>query len=333
LEQRRASSEASTLEPLRRLDPYVEAEAGVKLTELGELLVAANLIARNRDAQVVALPRVEALAELGDLLEWHGESAERASRINAAITYLSVGPRADFVAPPGGKAPDTYPWLFARRWSYNRRPFVVRESSAGEEVVWGRRHVVQAMQIIIGQMTSGRYQALAETSALRRELGRLAHADGTAFEREVARVLRDDGQFAVAERVSRLGDERLQRASGQSLGDIDVLVGNGSTRTLWALECKDLSGAMTAAEIAREMSEHFRSIGSTSMTRHAERVAWLGARITLALDLLDLIGVAEEWSVHGLFVTRRPVHASYIEDVAFPILPLNQLAPYLAKSA
>lgn len=331
-EPRPALDEAATLEPVRRLDPYVEAEAGVKLTELGELLVAANLVARDRDAQVVALPRAEAVADLAEVVEWPGDSNERVARINAGIAYMSMGPRADFLAPPGGKTPDTYPWLFARRWSYNRRPFVIRQTDMDEEVLWGRRHVVQAMQILIGQMTSGRYQALAETSALRRELGRLAREDGAVFERQVAQVLRDDGRLAVAERVRRVGGDRLERAPGQSLGDIDVLAADASTRTLWALECKDLSGAMTAAEIAREMSDHFRAIGSTSMTKHVERVAWLQARVPAALELLDLTGAAD-WSVHGLFVTGRPVHAPYIEDVPFPIVPLNRLVAHLLRSS
>ena len=331
-EPRERADGTSTLEPLRRLDPYVEEEAGVKLTELGELLVAANLAAREQNVQVVTLPRAEAVAALAEILEWPGDAGGRAARINAGIAYLSMGARANFLAPPNGKAPDTYPWLFARRWSYNRRPFVIRQSDAGEEVLWGRRHVVQAMQILIGQMTSGRYQALAETSSLRRELGRLAREDGAAFEREVAEVLRDAGRLAVRERVGQLGDERLQRAPGESLGDIDVLAGVASTRTLWAIECKDLSGAMTAAEIAREMSEHFRAIGSTSMTKHAERVAWLEARIPAALELLGLTGAAEEWSVRGLFVTGRPVHAPYIEDVSLPIVPLNELLAHVLNT-
>lgn len=332
-EPRGPAGEGSTLQVLRRLDRYVETEAGVKLTELGELLVAANVLARDLGVEVVALPRAEAVAALADILDWDGDSTDRASRISAGIAYLSLGPRPDFFAPPGGKRPDTYPWLFARRWSYNRRPFVVRESGGEEEILWGRRHVVQAMHILMGQMTSGRYQALAETSVLRRELGRLAREDGAAFERETATILRDDGRLLVAERVRRLGDERLQRAPGQSLGDIDVLVGDVSTRTLWTLECKDLSTALTAAEIAREMSEHFHAIGSTSVTKHAERVAWLETRMPAALELLKLSDAAEQWSVRGLFVTRRPVHAPYIEDVAFPIVPLNQLVHYLHTAA
>jgi hypothetical protein len=329
---RSSTSEDSTL-PLRRLDPYVEAEAGVKLTELGEMLVAANLVARELDVEVVALARAEAVAALDDILEWGGDASSRASRIRAGIAYLAMGPRANFLAPPAGKAPDTYPWLFARRWSYNRRPFVVREGDVGEEILWGRRHVVQAMQILIGQMTGGRYQALAETSALRRELGRLARQEGATFESEVASVLHDDGRLAVARRVGRLGEERIEREPGQSLGDIDILAGDVSTRTLWALECKDLSGAMTAAEIAREMSEHFRAIGSTSMTKHAERVAWLEARIPAALERLELNDAAGEWLVRGLFVTGRPVHAPYIEDVAIQIVPLNRLVEHLRGGA
>jgi hypothetical protein len=36
-------------------------------------------------------------------------------------------------------------------------------------------------------MTNGRYQALAETAGLKRELGRIAKEDGAVFERRVAR--------------------------------------------------------------------------------------------------------------------------------------------------
>ncbi|MGN6869479.1 MAG: hypothetical protein ACTHMY_13865 [Solirubrobacteraceae bacterium] len=319
------TGETSTMATLRPLDPFVKAEAGVTLNELGELLVAANLVARDLETQIVKLTRADAIAALGRVLQWDCDSAEQGSRISAGIAYLSMGPRADFLAPPGGKAPDTYPWLFARRWSYNRRPFIVRARDSGEEVLWGRRHVVQAMQILVGQMTSGRYQALAETTALRRQLGRIADEKGAAFEREVAKVIRDDGRLPVAVRVRRLGGDRLERAPGQSLGDIDVLVGDPSTRVIWALECKDLSGAAMAAEIAREMSEHFRAVGTTSMTKHAERVSWLEVRLPAALELLRLDGAPEVWSVRGLVVTSRPVHAPYIEDVTFPIVALSEL--------
>lgn len=89
-----------------------------------------------------------------------------------------------------------------------------------------------------------------------------------------------------------------------------MLAADRRTRIIWAIECKDLSGAVTAAEITREMSDHFRAAGATSVTKHSERVDWLRERISGALDRL---GIEDElqhgWRVHGLLVTGRPVIA------------------------
>lgn len=69
------------------------------------------------------------------------------------------------------------------------------------------------------------------------------------------------------------------------------------------------------------------------MRKHAERVEWLQARVPAALELLGLRDAPEKWSVRGLFVTRRPAHASYIEDVVFPIVPLDRLVAELLDTS
>jgi hypothetical protein len=324
----RFSTTAGTgsMDRLLWLDSTVESEAGVTLTELGETLVAANIVARELDRDVVVLPRAEALATLAEVLERPVE------RLEPGVSYLSMGPRDDFLRPPTGRPSDTYPWLFARRWSYNRRPFVVREREDGGDLLWGRRQVVQAMNVLIGQMTSGRYQALAESAALRSKLGGLAKEDGAAFECKVAALLRKDGHYDVSENVKRLGTERLQRSSGETLGDIDVLVADRAARTLWAVECKNLSGALTAAEVAREMSDHFGAAGTTSVTKHAERVGWLEARVHAALERLGIEDSLDGWSVRGIFVTGRPVHAPYIDDVPVDVVPVDELLAYIQSA-
>src|SRR4051794_6877402 len=124
---------------------------------------------------------------------------------------------------------------------------------------------------------------MASGMELRRELGRLAKEAGAAFEERVAAVVSAAGALAIVRGVKRLAGELPERSSAESLGDIDVLVGDAGRRILWAVECKDLSGALTAAEIAREMTEHFRQVGTTPVTKHAERVAWLADRVPAAL--------------------------------------------------
>jgi hypothetical protein len=321
----RFSTEATESSSIaERLDPWMPDEAQVTLSELGETLVAANLVARDRDDQVVVLDRAQAIAALAEQLE------RKKERVEPAVDYLSMGPRADFLAPPDGSAKDTFPWLFARRWSYNRRPFIRRTVFGRDELLWGRRQVVQSLNIIVGQMGSGRYQALADAKSLRKELGRIADETGAEFEREVAEIFAGPERYAVKTAVKRIDGERLQRPNGEPLGDIDVLAGDRERKILWAVECKDLSGALSNADVVREMTEHFRQVGTTSVTKHAERVAWLGQRIPGALTALNLPSNADGWTVSGLVVTGKDVLAPFIDDIPFDVVAVRSLPDYLA---
>ncbi|HEX2095802.1 MAG TPA: hypothetical protein VHF50_00350 [Solirubrobacterales bacterium] len=306
-----------------RVNQLMAAEAGVTLIELGELLVAANLVAREREEDVVVLPREIAERELAKMLDWDPKL------VSKPIDYLAIGPRENFLSPPNGRDADTFPWLYARRWSYNRRPFLMRRTGAVEELLWGRRQVLACMHILFGQIDAGHYQALAETEELRKELGRQAKARGAAFEEETLGVFLGAGLLA-RRGVEYLGGDRLQRANGESLGNIDVLAADPSRKVLWAVECKALLGGMSSAEIAREMSEHFSSDGAPTTSKHRERVAWLTGRREAAGELLRC-PCGSDWEVRGLFVTTRDVMAPHIDDLAFEAVSIEAL-PYLLQA-
>ena len=309
---------------IKRIDELMVEEARVRLSDLGELLVAANLVARERNEEVVCLPHGDAIRVLAERLERDPE------RIEPGVNYLSVGPREHFLVPPSGTKADTYPWLFARRWSYNRRPFLRRSGTDEEELLWGRRHVLGSMQILFGQLAAGQYQALAESEPLRRELGRIAKEAGVEFEEETLKVFLD-ADWKACRRVRRLGRERLERSDGQSLGDIDVLAGKENSQVLWAIECKALNGSLSSAEVSREMSDHFRSVGSTSVTKHEERIKWLQER-SAATDLLGIKnGGARE--VRGLIVTGHDVMAPFIDDIPFEIISIARLPSFLKTAS
>jgi hypothetical protein len=104
-----------------------------------------------------------------------GESERDLER---ALDYLALGARETFLPPPSGRYRDALPSRFARRWSYTRRPIVRVDDADGEELLWGRRHPLMALRLVVGYLLSGRYQDLAEGTALRAELGRLAQERG-----------------------------------------------------------------------------------------------------------------------------------------------------------
>ena len=314
-----------TSEWVQRVDPLFVEEAGVPLMVLAETLIAANHLARGRGEDVVVLAHSEAVAALAEAIEG-GEPAA----IDKAIDYLALAPRAEFLKPPDGVQPDVYPWRYARRWSYNRRPFVLRPQPDGEEeVLWGQRQVFAAFQILFGQIESGRFQHLATAKSLRRELGRMADEDGAEFEKEVAARISALG-FPVARGVKRLGEEQLRRSPSENLGDIDILTADPQTKTIWAIECKSLSGSLSSSEVVLEMTEHFHDEGVTSVTKHGERVAWLAERQPAARERLGLPEEGEGWSVRGLIVTGRDMIAPFIDDLPFACVPLAELGEFLA---
>jgi hypothetical protein len=317
-------SEPAESDIVDRLNELMIEETGVSLIELGDVLVAANLVARERGEEVMALPYAEAIQVLADRVERDIDS------VAPGVDYLSMGHREAFLNPPTGRTSDTYPWLFSRRWSFNRRPFLRRHGDSEDALVWGRRHVLQAMQIMFGQLGAGQYQALAETEPLRRELGRIAKEEGAKFEEEVQDVIRAAG-WEAHRRVRRVDGDHMQRSDGETLGDIDVLAGSETSPILWAVECKSLNGSLSSAEVAREMTDHFRPEGKSSVAKHAERVAWMQERGVAAARLLGLSERADR-EVRGLIVTGREVVAPFIDEIPFEVVSVKQLPDLLGAA-
>jgi len=316
-----ASTKPESSRIVERLNPLMSAEAGMSVTELGELLHAASGYALQLDAQVVAVGREEACEALVDELGWE------TSKVEAGLAYLTITERAVFLTPPDGDWHDVVPWRFSRRWSLNRRPFVERDGS----LIWGRRQVLVALMVMLGQLLSGRYQALARTPELLAELGRLADETGHEFEHKVAAEFRAHDRFEVEESISSIGGHRLERENGDTLGDIDVLAADTTTRVLYAVECKDLAGALTPSEVAGELSEHFDADAGTSTSKHLERMAWLESHQADVLRHFHISDDSSKWRTKGTFVTGRLVMAPYIRDVTFEIVAFKDLPRWISR--
>lgn len=309
---------------LARFDEPMLAEAGVTLSRLGETLVAARQIAFVAQSDLVVMARGDAAEAIASQLIEDVEPEE----IEQAIAYLGMGPREEFLKPAGGGKNDVYPWLFARRWSYNRRPFLFRKIGDREEILWGQRQVIAALHILGGQIGAAQYAKLASAPELIGELGRLGDELGSDFEAEVAARVAELG-LPFRANVEKLGTSTLQRNASERLGDIDVLVADPDARILWAVECKALRGSLSSSEVVREMSSHFGQEGGNSIAKHGERAAWLGDCLEGALELLELPVDPEGWEVRGLFCAKRETIAPYIEEMPFDLVAIDELAAYL----
>jgi hypothetical protein len=153
---------------------------------------------------------------------------------------------------------------------------------------------------------------------------------GHAFEHEVAETFRAAG-LEARENVTGLGADSLKRVEGRDLGDVDVLVADHRTRTLWVVECKDLRGALTPGEVVDEMSEHFGETETASVARVESRRAWVDQRRAAALRELGITEVADRWRTNAAIVTADRVMAPLIRDLPLAVVAQSELPAWIAE--
>jgi hypothetical protein len=313
-------------ETLTRLDDALASETGLTGEGLVNLFHAAAYITRQADAELTTMPRSDAIAAL--VRTTGGET----STIEQAVDYFTLVPRDSFLKPPTGSTRDVLPSRSARRWSYVRRPFALVDTTEGPTLTWGRRHPLAALRVFIGQLLSGSYQHLAEGKDLLSALGAIGSETGHEFEKRVGQVFESVGIDPVIGCES-VGNDSLHKTDQGDLGDIDVLACDRQRRTIWVVECKDLTGAITTSDFVDEMTEHFGSGDATTVSRVSARVAWIDARKASVLTEFHEPTSALQWSTRGLIVTAVPVIAPYITDSPFPIVTIADLATWLQRSS
>jgi hypothetical protein len=318
-----ADQEREANPTLERVEAPLAEEAGLGFAGLRELLHAARNVAHERGDEVTAMPLENARREIAEAIE------EPEAAVGRALDYLSLAPRATFLKPPTGDKRDVLPSRFARRWSYVRRPFVRVEGPGAPSLLWGKRAPVVALRLLVSQLLSGRYQHLAEGPALKAELGRIADETGHAFEDEVAETFEREERQTLR-RVDRFGADSLREVEGRDLGDIDVIALDRRSRTVWAVECKDLAAAVTPSDVVDEMAEHFHDRAST-LVKHRLRVAWLDRHRAEALRALGEPGIPSGWHVRGVIVTASPVLAPLIADLPLPVVARDDIPAWLRK--
>jgi len=142
----------------------------------------------------------------------------------------------------------------------------------------------------------------ATTPEMREFVGAIVRQAGAEFTTSVADVLRAAGFDDVREQVDRVGDLRFRRPSGESIGDVDVMVIDRSRRVVLAVEAKDFEFARTPQELANEVEKLIGESGSAA-AHHNERLSFLRAHLPRLLRELQLADDPTSWEVQGMIVT------------------------------
>jgi hypothetical protein len=213
-------------------------------------------------------------------------------------------------------ARDVYPWLFNRRLSYIRRPFIVRPPSDGtSDVVWGPRNLQLSWVNLGGLILGGRL--VYKSREMERFIQSEAKKASADFVRSAAQMFSSIEGAVVRTNVSRVpgAGELLQPH-----GDIDVLAATPRGR-LFICECKCVGQGRTPRELRNE-TEAFLKKNKGHIARHQRRVEWARREVASVAAWLGLQR-RSRWSVEGLVLVDTELMVAYMGQSALPIESLD----------
>ena len=293
------------------LDSAFEGEFGLSLTELIWLMSDIYVLGSEQEGPTKRLTANEMIKNLSKSLDWEE------SKIKTGIDLLALDSRNDFLKPPGEGAEEVYPWRFNRAWSYLRRPLVRTKCEPELLILWGNRHIIQAMNYLRQLCLSGRIKT--KSVELKRVTGTWREQEAKAFEQSVAAIISDLTGVQAKVRFRKLGKLKLF-AGGKNLGDIDVLAAVPSARVVLVVECKDLALARTPAEIKNQLESLVEgSLGKPStVQQHSARAKWIESNLEEVLMHCFGIKKKGKWRVKPVLVSDSELYAPYISKIPFP---------------
>jgi hypothetical protein len=237
--------------------------------------------------------------------------------VEAVLDKITLTERSSFLAIGA----DAWPWRFNRNQSHVRRPVVVQ----GADLVFGFRSVYRLGPYWLDNLLSGRLQGRAASSEMKRCISDARRRINDEFARAVARRLEELG-LRTRLSVKKVNRHRVVDASGDDLGDIDVLAYDARSRSILAVEAKDFEVARTPAEMANELEKLLEGKGRKQSTvhLHSRRVEWLRAN---QIHVASELGIDSEipCTVDGLIVTSEPLITPLVTMSPLPVVPLDDV--------
>ncbi len=296
-----------------RINAAMVAEVGVGFTDIMDVLgVAITMGLENGDAVSRCLAE-RFIQRVRDELRFTEE------KVRKVLGLLTLEPRDDYLNPSGFRREATYPWRLDRPLSYVRRPFVVRKTDQGQDLLWGFRHADQVGRYLIDAWLYGRIKA--QSQEMKKLVSQLHNERGKEFNDKVADALEEHPGLIVKRRVAKIGKVELP-------GDIDVLVAIPEKRRLRVIECKDLEPARMPHEIGAELLKIFKGRKKSAIEKHLGRLEWVQAHPE---EVLEFLGCNDggTWKAEALFVTDTELLTPFLEDSPVRFVPIAEIGRIL----
>ncbi|WP_146593614.1 hypothetical protein [Novipirellula galeiformis] len=308
------------------IDDASLAEFGMLLEEVGTLIGG---IGRSKFTNANGIGSASEV-ELIDYLD--GASCISRDLIAQVVEQFAASPRKAFLKPPKPyTTSELWPWKFNRALSYLRKPLIKR----GDTLTWGRRSLIQSVGYLCDLVTSGRIKS-PKSEAMEKLGGTLANRRGKQYDRELAGKVSALSGYTARPSMTEFSGNRLKRADGNPIGDVDVFVLDANTHTIFPIEAKAFTLAKTPSEVKNEFDALFTDTEDEmcAVSHHLERVAWLQSNLG---DVLSEFGVdpgeADSWKIEPLLVLDSDLLSRHLTAPPFPVMTEKELIRFLTSRA
>jgi len=244
--------------------------------------------------------------------------------IIAGIERFSITQRDEYLKAPNGYIDnEVFPWKYNREFSFARRFIVKYKNDEGETILtWGFRNAISAQKQLNYLLFEGKLNNGGKK--LEKLLGAFREKKGKIYRNEVKNWLKTNPDLTVIDYEVKI-DTKGHLVADKNYGDIDVLVHNTKTNTVYSLECKDTNKAKNIHEMKKEMDNYLGREGQKGMIqKHVERHNWLNANKD---KLCAFLKIDKEPKVVSFMLTSEVIPMTYIkaEALSLPTISFPEL--------
>ncbi|MCO5278934.1 MAG: hypothetical protein M9911_13175 [Saprospiraceae bacterium] len=236
--------------------------------------------------------------------------------IIAGIERFSITQRDEYLkAPKGYNDSEVFPWKYNREFSFARRFIVKYINNKGETILtWGFRNAISAQKQLDYLLFEGKLNNGGKR--IEKLLGTFRERKGKLYRNKVKDWLKTNPDLIVIDYEVKI-DTNGHLIADKNYGDIDVLVLNTKTNTVFSLECKDTNKAKNIHEMKKEMDSYLGREGQKGMIqKHVERHNWLNVNKG---KLCAFLKIDKEPKVVSFMLTSEVIPMTYIKAETLPL--------------
>lgn len=236
--------------------------------------------------------------------------------IVAGIERFSITQRGEYLkAPIGFNDSEVFPWKYNREFSFTRRFIVKYMNDKGETILtWGFRNAISAQKQLDYLLFEGKLNNGGRR--IEKLLGTFRERKGKLYRNKVKDWLNTNPDLTVIDYEVKI-DTNGHLIADKNYGDIDVLVHNTKTNTVYSLECKDTNKAKNIHEMKKEMDNYLgRERKKGMIQKHVERHNWLNSNKD---KICTFLKIDKEPMVASFMLTSEVIPTSYIKVDTIPL--------------